>query len=302
MVRDRLAELQSRSTEDGESRTSKKEKNGTPLLSSEQQLTECLDRVTLIDNKIRKMRDDVEEMSKLQRNIVSNPLIDKSEVKRLDQTSDRVFNTSTQIQKEINSYRQEVKDLYLDPNHERVVKTHLDRLNKDVTRTMNDFRGAQVDYIEKSQKIHHKKVEIVGGEASTSEAVDPSQVQTSVFGADFLMEAQKAKMELREIEQRDAEIKKIENSVIMVNALFKEINALIMEQGETLDTIEKHVLETNVAVESAGVQLHEARTYQEKARRKKICCIGILVAVLVIAGIIIAIVIVTNKKSEEKST
>ncbi|KAH3747284.1 syntaxin-1A homolog [Dreissena polymorpha] len=301
MVRDRLAELQSRSTEDGESRTSKKEKNGTPLLSSEQQLTECLDRVTLIDNKIRKMRDDVEEMSKLQRNIVSNPLIDKSEVKRLDQTSDRVFNTSTQIQKEINSYRQEVKDLYLDPNHERVVKTHLDRLNKDVTRTMNDFRGAQVDYIEKSQKIHHKKVEIVGGEASTSEAVDPSQVQTSVFGADFLMEAQKAKMELREIEQRDAEIKKIENSVIMVNALFKEINALIMEQGETLDTIEKHVLETNVAVESAGVQLHEARTYQEKARRKKICCIGILVAVLVIAGIIIAIVIVTNKK-DEKST
>jgi len=295
MVRDRLAELQAKQSEDSDSSSKSKQKNGTPLLSSEQQLTECLDRVTEIDKKIKRIKEEVADMTRIQKNILSNPLIDKSEVKKLDQTSDHVYNTSNQILKEITSYRGEVRDMYLDSSHERVIKTHLDRLNSEVKMTMNDFRAAQVDYIEKSQKLHNKKVEIVGGDAGTSESNDPAS-NPSVFGADFLMEAQKARLELQEIEVRHEEIKKIENSVIEVNKLFKEINLLIMEQGETIDTIEKHVLEAEIKVEEGGQQLQQARTYRDKARRKKICCVGILVAVLVVAAVIIIIVVVGGKK------
>lgn len=296
VVKDRLAELQAKNAKAMETKAKRKETNGTPLLSSEQRLTDCLAVVTQIDNKIKKMKDEVEQMIKLQKNILSNPMVDKKEVKQLEQTADKIFNTSSQIQKEVSAYRAEVRDMHLDDNHERVIMTHLDRLNGDVSRTMNEFRAAQLQYIEKTQKLHNKKVEIVGGDAAGASLSDPSSSQ-AVFGADFLMEAQKAKMELRELEIRDMEIKKIENSVIEVNRLFKEINALIMEQGETLDTIEKHVEQSVSKVEDGNVQLVQARKHQQAARRKKICCIGILVAVLVIAGVVVTIIIVNNSSN-----
>lgn len=294
MVRDRLAELQAKSAEAMEAKSKKKNgSNGTPLLSSEQRLTDCLNYVSQIDSKIKKMREDVDEMKRLQKNILSDPLIDKKVVKTLEQTSDSVFNTASQIQKDVAAYRSDVNDMHLDDSHERVVMTHLDRLNGDVTRTLHEFRAAQVEYIEKSKKLHNKKVEIVGSDPNSA---DPSTSQ-AVFGADFLLEAQKARMELREVEMREMQIKKIENSVIEVNKLFKEINQLIMEQGEVLDTVEKHVEEAVSKVEDGNVQLVQARKSQAAARRKKICCIGILVAVLVIVGVVVTILIVTNSSN-----
>ena len=293
MVRDRLAEFQARSSETPDAKWRKKEANGTPLLSSEQRLTDCLADVTSIDDKLKKMKVEIGQMIKLQKNILSNPLIDKTVVMELEKAADRVFNTLTQLRKEISSYRTEFTDMHLDNNHERVVLIQLDRLGSDVTRAMNDFRAAQVEYIEKSKKLHNKKVEIVGGSSGSTDNADPSSSH-AVFGADFLMEAQKAKLELRELEVREQEIKKIENSVVEVNKLFKEINALIMEQGETIDTIEKHV-ETAVAdVEGGNKQLGEARNSQIAARRKKLCCVGIVVVVVIIVGVIVTIMIVNN--------
>lgn len=296
MVRDRLAEMQAKSAE-AESKGKKRESNGTPLLNSEQQLEECLAKVTQIDNKIKTMREDVKEMKKLQKNIISNPLIDKKEVKKLEQTSDGVFNAGSKLQKEITEYRSEFAKMHMEITHEKMIKSHLDRLGSDVTKTMNEFRAAQLEYIEKTQKLHHRKYEIVtGNEASGSAAVDPSNIQ-AVFAGDYFAEAQKAKMELREIEARDMEIKRLENSVVEVNQLFKEINALVMEQGEHIDRIEDHVEKAVNDVGSGNKQLEEARENQAKARKKKVCCIGILVAVLLIAGVIITIVIVQSSNN-----
>ncbi|XP_060563518.1 syntaxin-1A homolog isoform X2 [Ruditapes philippinarum] len=297
MVRDRLAEMQAKSAEVGESKHKKNDSNGTPLLNSEQQLEECLKWVTSVDNKVKTMKEEIEQMQKLQKNIISNPLVDVKEVKKLEQTSDKVFNESSKLQKEISAYRSEFANMHLDGTHERMIKTHIDRLGSDVTKTMHDFRAAQLEYIQKTQKLHNRKYEIVtGNEAGSSADVDPSDIQ-AVFAGDYFAEAQKAKMELREIEARDAEIKKIENSVVQVNQLFKEINALVMEQGEKIDNIEKHVNAASVDVESGNVQLKQAREHQSKARKKKICCIGILVAVLLIAGVIITIVIVSQNSN-----
>lgn len=300
MVRDRLAEMQAKSAEAGESKPKKKEHNGTPLLNSEQQLEDCLQKVHEFDNKIKTMRDDVEQMKKLQKNITSNPLIDKKEVKTLEQTSDKVYNTANQLQKEIGQYKVVVGEMHMDSSHERIIRNHIDRLLSDVRKVLNDFKGSQVEYINKTQKLHHRKYEIVTGQeasGSGAAAVDPSNIQ-AVFAGDYFAEAQKATLELREVEARHEEIRKIEDSVVEVNRLFKEINLLVMEQGETITTIEAHVNEAGVSVEQGNEQLVKAREYQSKARRKKICCIGILIAILLIAAVIITIVIVTENKNK----
>lgn len=298
MVRDRLAEMQAKSAEASEAKSKKKESNGTPLLSSEQQLEDCLQRVSSWDSKIRSMRDEIDQMRKLQRNIVSNPLIDKSEVQKLDQTSDKVYNAGYQFKKEITDFRVEVNGMHLEPSHNRIVRNHIDRLESDLRNTLNDFKASQVEYINKTQKIHKRECEIVSGQetsAGGAGGVDPNQVD--VFGNDYFIQSQKERLALREVEARHEEIKKIENSVVEVNRLFKEINALVMEQGETITTIEQHVNQTTGHVENAVIETKKAKDYQSKARRKKICIIGILVAILLIVAIIVTIVIVNNKNN-----
>ncbi|XP_053403101.1 uncharacterized protein LOC128558241 [Mercenaria mercenaria] len=298
MVRDRLAEMQAKSAEIGESKQKNKESDGTPLLNSEEQLEECLKRVTEIDNKIKTMKDEIEQMKKLQNNI-SNSLINKKEGKKLEQTSDKVFNTWSKLQKEITEYRSEFAGMHMDNTHERMIRAHLDRFGSDVTKTMDDFKAAQLEYIEKTQKLRTRRYEIVTGkEAGGSATVDPSNIQ-GVCAGDYFEEAQKAKTKLPEIEARDMEIKKIENSVVQVNQLFKEMNASVMEQGEWEDNIERHVERAPIyVVESRNVQLTQARQSPSKARRKRICCIGVLVAILLIAGVIITIVIVSQSDSK----
>ena len=291
MVKDRLAELQARSAEMEAAKDKGKKKNGTPLLSSSEQLEEYLARVTELDNRIKQMKESVEELKKLQKNIISSPIVDKKQVQRLEQISDDVFTKSSQLQKEIATFRSEVHMQTMEQTHEKMIHNHLNRLSADVTGTLDSLRAAQVEYIEKTQKLHNKKVEIVTGKDADEATVDPKNVQ-AVFAADFLMEAQKAREELRELESRDAEIKKIENSVVEVNRLFKEVNQLVMAQGETIDTIELHVEEATVEVSKGNEQLNEAKTKQSAARRKKICIGGICIAAVIIIVIVVVIVAV----------
>lgn len=295
MVRDRLAEMQAKA--EGRSSSPKKEKNGTPLLSSDEQLTEFLNKVTEIDKRLRKMRDGVEQMGKLQKNILSTPLMDKSEAGKLEKISDGVFSDSTQLQKDIRAIRDELGMSKMEATHERMINTHVTRLNQEVTKIINDLRATQLDYIEQTEKLHKRKVEIVGGdnEQGGATGVDVNKIE-AVFVGDFLAHAQAARDELREVEARHMEIKKIEGSVIEVNRLFKEINQLVMEQGETLNRIEDHVIEASVQVESGGEQLKRAREYQDSARKKKVCCLGFIVAGFVIVAVILVIYFVSQSQ------
>ena len=73
--------------------------------------------------------------------------------------------------------------------------------------------------------------------------------------------------------------------------MFRHLSALIMAQGEKIDSIEKHVETAKRYVEQANKSLQKASEHQVAARWKK-CCI--LVCFLVIAFIIIVPVVATQ--------
>lgn len=291
MVKDRLAELQAKSAEaekEAKGKYSKVSTMGDPLSNT-------LSKVSDLDEKISKLRQDVTEMNKLQKNLTTRPHFDdnefKKEVREMEKLSDQIFSTCTKLQKEVSDFRQEASESDLSGTQAKMMNTHASRLSSEISKLLNDFRAAQVDYINGTKKLHHKATVAVGQEADAS--VSENNVQLD-FGLGFLKQAEQARLELNEIEARDKEIKKLESSVIEVNALFKEINALIMEQGETLDTIEKQVSDAGVIVESGKKQLHQARESKKKWFKKKVCLIGIIVVILLVVGGIIAAVIATG--------
>lgn len=78
-----------------------------------------------------------------------------------------------------------------------------------------------------------------------------------------------------------------------VNQIFKELGALVHEQGEMIDSIEGSVERTEVFVSEGAQQLREASTYQTKLRKKK--CVLIVIAAVVLSILIGIIVWQTSK-------
>lgn len=79
-----------------------------------------------------------------------------------------------------------------------------------------------------------------------------------------------------------------QNDIQDVNQIFKELGAMVHEQGEIVDSIEASVEHTEHYVSQGASQLREASTYKNKIRKKKLYLAIIAAVILAVIIIIIA--------------
>ncbi|KAG8444565.1 hypothetical protein GDO86_009649 [Hymenochirus boettgeri] len=108
-----------------------------------------------------------------------------------------------------------------------------------------------------------------------------------------MLEEEITEEDLRLIEERENAIRQLEEDILGVNEIFKDLGMMVHEQGEMIDSIEANVESAEVHVQQANQQLSRAAEYQRKSR-KKIC---IIIVVLVIAATIIGLIIWGTVKS-----
>ncbi|KAL0576658.1 t-SNARE affecting a late Golgi compartment protein 2 [Marasmius crinis-equi] len=89
-----------------------------------------------------------------------------------------------------------------------------------------------------------------------------------------------------DLRSRDREISEIAKSIGSLAELFKDLSALVIDQGTLLDSIEYNIEQTAVQMDEAVKELNTATRYQKNTGRRK--CIFLLV--LIIFGVIIAII------------
>ncbi|XP_018319825.1 syntaxin-12 [Agrilus planipennis] len=94
--------------------------------------------------------------------------------------------------------------------------------------------------------------------------------------------------------EREARIRQIEEDVLDVNQVMKDLSVLVHQQGETIDTIENCIDHTVGNVEEGREELIKASRYQRKFHKK--LCILVIIAV-VIVSVLITIIVVELKKS-----
>lgn len=70
-----------------------------------------------------------------------------------------------------------------------------------------------------------------------------------------------------------------------VNQIFKDLAAMVHDQGEMVDSIEANVESASIHVNEGADDLRMAERYQNKARRKKLClaATGLIVLIILIA-------------------
>lgn len=77
-----------------------------------------------------------------------------------------------------------------------------------------------------------------------------------------------------------------QESIVGVNEIYKNLGALVFEQGNVIDSIESAVDQTSVFVSGGMEELGKASHYRDQIRKKKFFIAMILIAIIGIIAII----------------
>lgn len=173
-----------------------------------------------------------------------------------------------------------------------------ERLTREFSQALNDFQTAQRQAASKEKEAlkkaradsdahyfedgKHGAALLDLGDSENKGRSQQSQMQIQM----------EQEQEMQALQERESQIRQLESDIMDVNQIFKDLATMVHEQGEVVDSIEANVESAQVHVSQASTQLTQARQYQNKARRKKLCLIGIGLLVLTV---IIIIIVVSSK-------
>ncbi|XP_065890739.1 syntaxin-12-like [Dysidea avara] len=182
-------------------------------------------------------------------------------------------------------------------------------LRADFERAFSNFNNVQTDVINLLKNLPPQRL---GPDTETNPFGDSGEV---VFDDDNekarLIQREREQAQRRElqqrrqqellleedttmIQQRYEDLRKLEQDVVTLNQLMRDIMVLVIEQGEQIDTIEQHVEYTQQKTVAGRKNLQKAEQLQKSNRRLCLCiiciCLSILIALGITSGIVAAIV------------
>jgi len=173
---------------------------------------------------------------------------------------------------------------------------------QQLNRTMDEKQVRVIDAVKQNNQRNGQRAHSVSGfNAAQYDEEDPLNSSSQrgyndpAAGAQGVPQQQTAQeldihfieYDVAELEQRRIEIGKIEQDVMEVSELYRDLQHIVHEQQEHIDTIDSSIVQAKDRTEEGHKELLQAEEYQKKARKKQ-CCM--LFLVLAIVGIIVVIV------------
>jgi len=189
-------------------------------------------------------------------------------------TNQLAKDTSKQL-KDLNDFPPERS---LDP---RQWKLQREKLHSDFTRALDTFQRAQRSAAQKEKDVIRKFKTPSNQPAPDQNLIDIEggggmQTRTQII----LEEEQNIEL----LQERERAVRQLEADIGDVNQIFKDLAAMVHDQGGLIDSIEANVETASIHVEEGAEQLRQAERYQNKARRKKmiLALIGLIILVILI--------------------
>ncbi|XP_076471010.1 syntaxin-7-like [Babylonia areolata] len=215
------------------------------------------------------------------------------------QIRDRIHETSTNTNSVVKATTRLIRSANA-LKGDRQQKMQIDRLTSDFQEAISRFQTLQK---KASEKV--KSTVVLGSQKSKApqplvdiagfgEAGDQQQLLEEDRVAELQAQEAVIQDDLTLIREREERIHQLESDILDVNEIFRDLGAMISEQGEMLNDIESNVERAHGNVEQGNEQLVKAANYQKKSR-KKMCCL--LLLFLIITVIVTIIIVVSVKTS-----
>jgi len=147
---------------------------------------------------------------------------------------------------------------------------------------MNEYNIAAHSFKQDLQARQRREIKIVDpvlGDDEVDKIIESGKAQDVIKEA---LISDNLKNVVHAIEERHLDILKLENQVLEIYELFRDLATLVDLQQESLDVIERKIIKAKNYTEKAEVELNAAEEYQKKARERRCCLVMVLLGVLVV--------------------
>lgn len=189
--------------------------------------------------------------------------------------------------------RQQVQDVY--KNYQVVVRSYNEKLHNPLVQEQYEKTLERIEKENQQKKAVTDRTSLLtvskedsNGYNSVSEQT-PSQhqaqvhTQTQLQKQDTDLSAASLQYHSDLIHQRDNAITSISQGVQDINKIFKDLDQLVNQQGEQIDTIENNMISYATNNQLASHELVKADNYQKKKRKWSCVLLVALVVILLIA-------------------
>jgi len=233
-----------------------------------------------IGTNIQKIQQNVSSMQRMITHIdgpQDNTQL-QSQLHQIQHYTQQLAKDSSKQLQELNSYAAQ------DAADPRQWKLQRERLQADFTRALDNFQRAQRSAAQKEKEAIKKYKNTAGGQ---TDLIDIEAAGGGGGGRTQMM-LQEEQQNLEHLIERERAVTQLEADIMDVNQIFKDLAAMVHDQGELVDSIEANVETSSIRVSEGTEQLRQAERYQNKARKKKmiLAIIGVVVLVIIISIIV----------------
>ncbi|KAK4508714.1 hypothetical protein PRZ48_002453 [Zasmidium cellare] len=172
-------------------------------------------------------------------------------------------------------------------------KAQVDALDRRIRKAIQSYQTQESAFRKDVTEQQRRQYLIVRPDASESEIREATEsggdtqiFQQALLNADRRGQAQST---LRNVRERHDAIQQIERTMIELQQLFQDLDAIVVQQEAPVMAIEQKAEETHTHLEAGNVHVGKAVDSARAARKKKWICLGICVAIILIIVLIIII-------------
>ncbi|XP_035218177.1 syntaxin-1A-like isoform X2 [Stegodyphus dumicola] len=239
--------------------------------STEPFLSEFFMEVESIAQNLDKIVATVEEVKKKHSFILSAPSTDEKVKQELESLMAEIKTLSNSVRKKLKIMGQNIEQEQINNASAaelRIKQTQHSTLSRRFVDAMTEYSHIQTEYRERCKDRIKRQLEITGHTKTDAEIEEMLESgNPTIFTEGIVIETQKAKQTLADIEARHADIVKLEKSIRELHDMFLDMAVLVENQGELIDRIEYHVQNAADYVDKAATDVNRATRYQSKARK-----------------------------------
>ncbi|TYJ58774.1 hypothetical protein B9479_000610 [Cryptococcus floricola] len=220
----------------------------------------------------------------------------------LSSTDPEAAGYAAKLNDQARTLREECKDqiklLYKSAKGDRAQRTQAEGVKTRFQGLLQEHQVIEKEFRKKVKDRVERQYRIVKPDATEDEIRQATESDNPQVFSQALLNSNRygsARGAFREVQERHAEIQKIEKTLTELAQMFQEMAMLVEQQDETIVNVEQQAQGVDQDISAGLVQTDRAVESARKARRKKWICFWIVVVILCIIALVLGIYFGTKK-------
>ncbi|KAI0837590.1 t-SNARE [Hypoxylon sp. FL0890] len=260
--------------------------NGKSVLSEVSEINRGID---MIDRNLDQLK------------MLQQRALDDADASATSNTNRQLDALSSETMAHYRSLTERVRQLKSNPESQQKFGQQVRRVDGRLKDAIRAYQGVESAFRKKTQEQMARQYRIVRPDADEAEVRAAVEDQTGgqVFQQALMQSNRRGQAQsvLSAVQDRHAQLKKIEQQLIELAQLFQDMDTLIVQQEEAIANIEQKGEEIVENLDKGNQEVGTAINTARATRRKKWICLGIVVAIIAVIVIIVVVYIEVTKQT-----